>query len=165
MQNTGSADEPLTNQNLPSLGRTILDLPAGRPFLYTLHRHRDLVTRRIHQGLLCGRWRGFPPGKRYGNRRRLDVSGIFYFHGRYYRLCRVRRVRLPDGLDGGICIARPAAGPVPPEIRKIHGSGFYRGALLQQDGTDRGGMLCPFGILHLCRRANARGGGGVLPVP
>jgi len=54
----GYREEQQTN----TYERTNLDVSAGGPVFCPVYRHRHLVPGRFHQGILCGRGRGFPPG-------------------------------------------------------------------------------------------------------
>jgi hypothetical protein len=57
----------------------------------------------------------------------ISMAGLIGFLGyEGGRLSRLRGRRVPDGLDRRLCIARHVAGPLPAQVRKIHGPGIHR---------------------------------------
>ena len=81
------------------------------------------------------------------------------------RLPRLRRLRVLDGLDGGLRAPRVAARAVPPEVRQVHGPRVHRRALLLADRPGRRGRLPHHHLVHLCRGPDARRRHRLLALP
>ena len=127
-----------------------------RPELRALHRHRRLVQGRFHRGVLRRRRRCPSRRQWHGHRRGLDECRLLHLHGRNHRLHGLRRRRLSNGLDGGLCAAGASVCALFAQVRRVHGAGLHRCPLLLQRRQGGGGALPDRGVLHLRRRANAR---------
>ena len=124
--------------------------------LRPLHRHRDLVARRDHRGVLCRRWRSSDHRQRHGDGGRLDERGLLHLHG---------RADLRDGRDGAVYLMGWTGGYVllalllAPYLRrfgKFTVPDFIGDRYYSSDGARRGGVLRDFRFVHLRRRPDAR---------
>ncbi len=137
--------------------RSNLDLPFCLFVLQPLYRYSDLVTRLVHEGILCCWKRRSPSREWHGNRRGLDVGRLFHLDGGAYLISRSRRHFLPDGLDRRLRSARPFASTLPAEIRQIHRARFYRRPLLFAVSATDCRVLCDRYFLRVCLWADAGG--------
>ena len=100
--------------------------------LRALHRDRGLASQGAHDRRVLRRGQGVHPDRqRHGDRCRLDVGGIVHLDGGADRLPRLRRLGLPDGLDGGLRAAGAAARALPAQVRQVHRAGLRRRPLLR----------------------------------
>ena len=147
-------------------GLTNINVHRGGRDFCALYRHRRLGARRFHARLLRGGQRYSPGPERYGNRRRLDVRRVFYFHGGADRaeLRRLRRLGVSYGLDRRLCDSRHVAGALSAQIREIHGPGVYRRSLLLQFGASGCRGVPHYLLGDLRYRPDERRGRGVFTV-
>ena len=142
-----------------------LDLRPRRSVVRAVHRHRVARQSRIDRGFLRGRLAGRGARQRHGDRGRLDERRLVHFDGRHDVGAGPRRRHVSDGLDRRLRAAGAAVGAVSAQVRQIHGARFRGRAVLFADRAGRRPGVRHLRVVHLRCRTDARGRGGVRPVP